>query len=137
MLPDNKIHGIVLFDGVCNFCNSSVNLIIKHDKNDYFRFASLQSEFGRNCLKKFNLPEDNLSTLILVEGSKHYLRSSGALRIAKQLSYPINLSFALIIIPPFIRNFLYTIIANNRYKWFGKRETCRIPTPEEREKFMD
>jgi predicted DCC family thiol-disulfide oxidoreductase YuxK len=128
---------IILFDGVCNFCNSSVNFIIDKDKRDVFRFASLQSDFGQKCLKDFNLPLDKFSTLILISAGKHFTRSSAALRIAKELSFPYNLSFAFIVVPPFIRNFFYDIVARNRYKWFGKKEVCRIPSAEERAKFIE
>ncbi|MFZ4589860.1 MAG: thiol-disulfide oxidoreductase DCC family protein [Ignavibacteria bacterium] len=128
---------IILFDGVCNFCNSSVNFIIDKDKHDVFRFASLQSDFGQKCLNDFNLPTDSFSTLILVSNGKYYKRSAAALRIAKELSSPYNLSFSFILIPPFIRNLFYDIIARNRYKWFGKKEVCRIPSAEERAKFIE
>ncbi|MCX6157572.1 MAG: DCC1-like thiol-disulfide oxidoreductase family protein [Ignavibacteriota bacterium] len=128
---------VILFDGVCNFCNSSVNFIIDKDKRDVFRFASLQSDFGQECLKDFNLPADSFSTLILVSNGKYFTRSSAALRIAKDLSFPYSLSFAFIVIPPFIRNLFYDIIARNRYRWFGKKEVCRIPSAEERAKFIE
>jgi len=128
---------IILFDGVCNFCNSSVNFIIDRDKKDIFKFASLQSDFGQNKLKQFNLSSDNLSTLILISDNKYFTRSTAAIRIAKDLKFPYNLSYAFIIIPPFIRNFFYDIISKNRYRWFGKRDTCRIPSPKERDKFIE
>ncbi len=128
---------VILFDGVCNFCNSSINFVIDKDKRDVFRFASLQSGFGQKCLQDFNLPLDKFSTLILVSGNNHYTRSSAALRIAKDISFPYNLSYAFIIVPPFIRNIFYDLIARNRYKWFGKKEVCRIPSPEERAKFIE
>ena len=128
---------IVLFDGVCNFCNSSVNFIIDKDKSDVFRFASLQSDFGQMRLKEFKLPTDSFSTLILVSNGKCFTRSSAALRIAKELSFPYNLIFAFIVIPPFIRNFFYDIVSRNRYRWFGKKDACRIPSPEERAKFIE
>ena len=128
---------IVLFDGVCNFCNSSVNFIIDKDKSDVFRFASLQSDFGQKRLKEFNLPTDSFSTLILLSNGKCFTRSTAALRIAKELSFPYNLSFAFIVIPPFIRNFFYDIVSRNRYRWFGKKDACRIPSPEERAKFIE
>jgi len=128
---------IILFDGVCNFCNSSVNFIIDKDSRDVFRFASLQSGYGQKCLKDFNLPSDTFSTLILISAGKLYTRSSAALRIAKDLSFPCNLFFAFIIVPPFIRNLFYDILSRNRYKWFGKKEVCRIPSKEERAKFIE
>ncbi len=132
--PEEKI---ILFDGICNFCNSSVNFIIDRDKRNIFQFASLQSDFGQKCLNDFNLPTDSFSTLILVSNGKYFTRSTAALRIAKELSLPVNLTFAFIIIPPFIRNIFYDIISRNRYKWFGKKDACRIPSPEERAKFIE
>lgn len=128
---------VILFDGVCNFCNSSVNFIIDNDKNNTFKFASLQSVSGREILLKFNLPVDSFSTLILTDGNTYYTRSSAALRIAKHLRFPYNLFYTFIIVPPFIRNLFYDIIARNRYKWFGKRDTCRLPSQEERDKFIE
>jgi len=128
---------VILFDGVCNFCNSSVNFIIDNDKNNKFKFASLQSVFGQKILEKFNLPVNSFSTLILTDGKTYYTRSSAALRIAKHLRFPYNLFYTFIIVPPFIRNLFYDIIARNRYKWFGKRDSCRLPSLEERDKFIE
>ena len=129
-------HKIVLFDGVCNFCNSSVNFIMKHDRKNVFKFAALQSEKGEELQKKFGLNPENLSSFILIEGEKYFSKTTAALRVAKKLGFFWNLSYVFIIIPPFIRNIAYNIIAKHRYKWFGKRDTCRIPTPEEKEKFL-
>ena len=128
--------GIILFDGICNFCNSSVNFIIDRDKNDYFRFASLQSEKGKDILDRHGLDSNNLTTLILAEGGKYYIKSSAALRIAGRLKFPWNLSIIFLVLPPFLRNPIYDIIARNRYKWFGKRDACRIPTEAERNIFL-
>jgi predicted DCC family thiol-disulfide oxidoreductase YuxK len=128
--------GIILFDGVCNFCNSSVNFIIDRDKNDYFRFASLQSEHGKEILNKFGFDSTNLTTIILAEREKYYNKSTAALRIAGRLRFPWNCFKIFLLIPPFIRNPIYDIIARNRYKWFGKLDACRIPTESERKKFL-
>jgi predicted DCC family thiol-disulfide oxidoreductase YuxK len=128
--------GIVLFDGVCNFCNSSVNFIIDRDKNDYFRFASLQSEAGIEILGRFGLDSTNLTTLILTENQMFHIKSSAALRIAGRLRFPWNLFKIFLFVPPFIRNPIYDTIARNRYKWFGKSDACRIPTESERNKFL-
>lgn len=129
-------HAIVLFDGVCNFCNSRINFIIRHDKNDYFRFAPLQSEIAEKIFAGKNIHTVSMDSFILVEHGKVYTRTSAALRIAKHLSGGWSLFFGFIIVPPFIRDIFYKIIANNRYKWWGKRESCMIPTPEERAKFL-
>lgn len=127
---------VVLFDGVCNFCNSSVNFIMARDGKDKFRFAALQSGAGTELQKKFGFNPNDLSSFILVEGERYYTKTTGALRVAKHLGFPWSLSYIFIIIPHFIRNISYNIIAKYRYKWFGKREACRIPTQEEKAKFL-
>jgi predicted DCC family thiol-disulfide oxidoreductase YuxK len=129
-------HAIVLFDGVCNFCNDRINFIIRHDKKDYFRFAALQSEIGKKVLADHHVHLPDLDTFVLVENNKTYDRTSAALRIAKKLNGLWPLLFAFIIVPPFIRDIVYKIIAKNRYKWWGKKESCMIPTPEVRAKFL-
>jgi len=128
---------IVLFDGVCNLCNSSVQFIIKRDKKKQFRYASLQGIFGQEFLKTHNLPADNFNSFILLEDEKNYSRSTGALRMLKHLGGVWSLFYGFIIIPKFIRDGVYNWIARNRYKWFGKKETCMIPTPELKERFLD
>ena len=127
---------VILFDGVCNLCASSVQFIIKRDKNAYFKFASLQSDFGKQVLEKNGLNTTSFDTLLLLENDKLYDRSSAALRIARHLSFPWFLLYANIIIPKFIRDFFYNIIAKNRYKWFGKKEECWLPTPELKQRFL-
>jgi len=134
--PDTINHSIILFDGVCNFCNSSVNFIIKRDNKNKFKFAALQSDFGKEMLGKLSLQSENLKTLILIEDARYFTRSGAALRIAKHLNGAWKLFYLFIIIPPFIRNLFYELIARYRYKWFGKRETCRVPTGEEKGKFI-
>ena len=128
---------VILFDGVCNFCNSSVNFIIDKDKHNVFRFASLQSDFGQKSLKHFNLPTDKLSTLILISDNRYFTKTTAALKIAKDLSFPYSLSYVFIVVPPFIRNVFYDLFARNRYKWFGKKDACRIPSELERAKFIE
>lgn len=132
-IDNNKI---ILFDGVCNLCNGFVVYIIKRDKNDIFRFAALQSEAGEELLKKFNIDRVNTDSIILVENEKYYERSSAALHIAKNLSGAFPLLYGFIIIPRFIRDTIYDWIARNRYKWFGKKESCMIPTKELQSKFL-
>ncbi len=133
-MEDNK--SLLLFDGVCNLCNSSVQFILLRDKKDRFRFASLQSDYGQNLLREHNLPTETFNSLVLVENGKVYKKSTAALRIARKLKGLWPLLFAFIIIPPFIRNFVYDIIAKNRYRWFGKKEECMLPRPEWKQKFM-
>lgn len=129
-------HKVILFDGVCNLCNSSINLIIKNDKKDVFRFASLQSDFGQNLLSKYYLDSNIIDSIVLIDKNHCYTKSSAALRISKNMSGAYPLLFGFIIIPPFIRNWVYDYIAKNRYKWYGKKESCMIPTPELKDKFL-
>lgn len=131
---ENK--SIILFDGVCNLCNSTVQFVIKTDKKKIFRFASLQSEFGQSILAKYHLNTTALSSLVLLEGDRVYTKSTGALRIARKLQFPFNLFYIFIMVPPFIRDAVYNYIAKNRYKWFGKEEACWVPTPELKERFV-
>lgn len=133
----SKSCGIILFDGVCNLCNASIHFVIDRDKQKYFRYASLQSNTGETYLKKFGMPANVFNSIVLVEGDKFYTRSTAALRIAKKMDGAWPILYAFIIIPPFIRNAVYDYIAKNRYKWFGKEETCRIPTPELKSLFLD
>jgi predicted DCC family thiol-disulfide oxidoreductase YuxK len=127
---------IILFDGVCTLCNQSVDFIIQRDAKDTFKFASLQSESAKNLLKPFTVNTEKLDSVLLIKNGKLYQKSSAALQIARQLSGGWKLMYGFIIIPRFLRNFVYDIIAKNRYRWFGKKETCRLPTPEERAKFL-
>jgi predicted DCC family thiol-disulfide oxidoreductase YuxK len=127
---------IILFDGMCNFCNSSINFIIKHDKKNHFRFAPLQSEAGKQLLNQLNLIDSNSDTIILIENNKLYKRSDAVLRIAKHLDRAYFLLFGFLIIPRFLRDGVHKYISLNRYKWFGKNDICIIPTPELRRKFI-
>jgi len=127
---------IVLFDGVCNLCNGAVQFIIRHDKKNIFMFASLQSEVGRKILEQYNFPLDEFNSFILIENNKAYTRSTGALRVAKKLNGLWPLLYGFIIIPKFIRDSIYNWVAGNRYKWFGKKDACMIPTPELKTKFL-
>ncbi len=128
---------VVVFDGVCNLCNSSVNWIIDHDKRNQFLFSSLQSGYGKEVVRKFNIVGDYLNTFILVEDEKIYLRSTAALRVLKHIGGIYTLGYAFIIVPRFIRDGIYDIIARNRYRWFGRQESCRIPTPALKAKFLE
>jgi len=130
-------HPVILFDGLCNLCSSSVQFIIRHDKKDLFRFASLQGEVGQQVLKAHHLPADDLNSFVLYQQGMVYTKSSGALRVAKQLNGAWPLLYVFIIIPPFIRNAIYSWVASNRYKWFGKKNECWLPTPALRKKFID
>ncbi|MDF1518565.1 MAG: DUF393 domain-containing protein, partial [Lutibacter sp.] len=113
---------IILFDGVCNLCNASVNFVIKHDKKAQFLFASFQSDAAKEIMLQFNLENLNADTVILIEGNKVYVKSTAALKIAKHLDGLFKAIYAFIVIPKFLRDWIYSFIAKNRYDWFGKRE---------------
>lgn len=135
-IPENK--QIILFDGVCNLCNSFVNLVIRQDKKDRFRFASLQSEIGKELMKERNLDPDKLDSIILINpGVAYYLKSTAALQIAKHLSGGYKLLSYFSFLPENFRDFIYTYVANNRYKWYGKKEQCMLPSPEIKAKFLE
>lgn len=127
---------IILFDGVCNLCNGSVQFVLLRDKAGYFNFASLQSEAGQALLQKFNLPTDDYNSFILVEGDRIYSKSTAALRVARKLEGPWKMLYAFNIIPSFIRDMMYNFIARNRYRIFGKREECMLPRPEWKSRFL-
>ncbi|MFB1052095.1 thiol-disulfide oxidoreductase DCC family protein [Paraliobacillus sp. JSM ZJ581] len=127
---------IILFDGECNFCNKSIQFIIKRESHDYFKFASLQGEVGQNLLKKNQLPLD-VDSFVLIKDDRVFLKSDAALRICRHLKGLWKLLTILLIIPRPIRNTVYSIVANNRYKFMGKRDSCAIPSPEIRNRFLE
>lgn len=127
---------VLLFDGVCNLCNASVQWVIRHDPKAIFRFASLQSEAGQALLQKFNLPTDELNTVVLVDGGKVHTRSDVPIQVGKKLGGWWYLLQMFFIIPRPLRNAVYDWIARNRYRWFGKKEECWLPTPELRVRFL-
>ncbi len=134
-LPQDK--KIILFDGVCNLCNSSVQYIIKNDKKDLFRFVALQSELGQEILNYIGIDSKNIDSIVLYEpGLAYYYKSEAALQIAKNLGGLFSLAIIFNIIPTGIRNQLYDYIAKNRYKWYGKKDSCMLPTPELKTKFL-
>jgi predicted DCC family thiol-disulfide oxidoreductase YuxK len=135
-IPTDK--QLILFDGVCNLCNSSVLYVIKRDKKDKFLFAPLQSDIGKTIINKFQIDTDNTDSILLYNPKNESLsyKSSAALHVAKQLGFPINILSVFLIIPTFISNWVYDYIAKNRYKWYGKKDVCMIPTPELKSKFI-
>ena len=136
MVPEGKM--IILFDGVCNLCNGAVNFIIKHDKNDIFRYASLQSNIGKKLTLERNIDTSQLDSIILINpGTAYYHKSTAALQIAKRLSGILPFLSIFLVLPNAFRDWVYDIIAKNRYKWFGKKDNCMIPTPELKSLFMD
>jgi predicted DCC family thiol-disulfide oxidoreductase YuxK len=132
----NSEKKIILFDGVCNFCSFWVDFVIKRDKKDKFRFAALQSEKTKELTGRFNIDVSSLDTFILIEDEKICTRSTAALKVCKELSGPVKILYPFIIIPKCIRDFFYDLIARNRYKLFGRRESCRVPTEDEKGKFL-
>ena len=134
-LPKHK--QLILFDGVCNLCNTSVLYVIKHDNNERFMFAPLQSDVGKQIIEKFNVDTSNTDSILLYSEAKGLsVKSSAALHIAKHLGFPRNLMTLFFIVPTFIRNWVYDFVARNRYKWYGKKDACMIPTPELTSKFL-
>ena len=127
---------IILFDGVCNLCNSSVQVIIKKDPAGKFKFASLQGDAGQKLLKKHGISTD-INSFVLIENEKIYMKSNAALCVGKQLNGAWKLAPVFFIIPRIIRDYLYDIIAKNRYKWFGKKESCMLPSPAWKNKFLE
>src|SRR6478735_6987457 len=128
---------LILFDGVCNLCNNSVQFIIKHDPPAYFKYSSLQSAAGQYLLHKFNLPESQLHSVILIKNESIFQKSDAALEIAKNLNGLWSTLTIFKIIPRVVRDWLYDVVAKNRYTWFGKKDTCMIPTPELKSRFIE
>ena len=128
---------VVLFDGVCNLCNGAVKFIITRDRSSKFLFASLQSNFGQSQLLKFGLDPTKLHSIIVLENGTIYERGDAALKIASQLAQPWPLFGVFRLFPRFFRDWIYDLIAKNRYKMFGKKETCMIPTTEMKAKFVE
>lgn len=135
-MAERDDHSIVLFDGVCNLCNGCVTFIIRHDRKDYFRFAALQSDKGIEIQERYGLNHTSLDALVVVEDGRAYLKSGAALRVARRLGLPYGLLSGFLMVPPFVRDFLYDWFASNRYGWFGKRDECMVPSPEVRERFV-
>jgi hypothetical protein len=131
----------ILFDGVCNFCNASINFMIDRDSKGIFKFASLQSEVGQELLKKFRLKTNDLESrtfdsIVAIDGYKVYQKSDAALEIARRMDGIWKIFYIFKIIPSFLRNPIYDLIARNRYRFFGRTDACRIPTPELKARFL-
>ena len=127
---------IVLFDGVCNFCNATVNFVIEHDTAGYFKFAPLQSEIGEELVAKHGIDTADTDSVIVIENDRAYTHSSAALRIARRLDGVWSWAYAFVIIPKPIRDLAYRIFAKYRYRLFGKQDACMVPTPEIRARFL-
>jgi predicted DCC family thiol-disulfide oxidoreductase YuxK len=128
---------IILFDGVCNLCNTSVQFVIQRDTSGKFNYAALQSVAGQKLLKENNLPANEFYSIILIKNGEVFQRSRAALEIARGLSGLWPLLYVFVIVPPFIRNGIYNWIAKNRYRWFGRKDECMIPTPELKSRFLN
>jgi predicted DCC family thiol-disulfide oxidoreductase YuxK len=129
-------HPVILFDGVCNFCDSAVNFVLKQDKKGVFRFAPLQSEAGQKLLQQFNLSTKDFDSFILIDDGKVYKKSSASLQVMNKLPWYWKEVQIFRIIPAIFRDAIYDFIAKNRYKWFGKKDQCMVPTPEIRSRFL-
>jgi predicted DCC family thiol-disulfide oxidoreductase YuxK len=135
-IPEEK--QLVLFDGVCNLCNTSVQFILKNDKKNTFLFTSLQGKTGRYISTHFDIDIKKIDSILLyTPNQKIYTKSTAVLKVATQLKFPIKLLSFFWIIPVFIRNYGYNYIAKNRYKWYGKKTSCYIPTPDLQSRFLE
>ncbi|MFN5169650.1 MAG: thiol-disulfide oxidoreductase DCC family protein [Cyclobacteriaceae bacterium] len=128
-------HPVILFDGVCNLCNSSVQFVIRNDPSGHFRFAALQSDFARDQLKKFQVA-DGLDSIVLIEDGVLYTRSTAALRVSRHLR-GWSWLYAFRWVPRFLRDAVYNLIARHRYRLFGRQQECMLPTPELRARFIN
>ena len=128
---------VIFFDGVCNLCNASVQFAIERDKKNLFKFTALQGEYAKAVLPKFNVDLSQLNSIILLEDGQLYTKSTAALKIARKLNGLWPALYVFILVPKFIRDWFYDIIAKNRYKWWGRQESCWIPTPELKQRFID
>ena len=127
---------VVLFDGVCNFCNGAVNFVINRDRDGFFKFATLQSEAGEELLNKYGIDKVETDSVVLIEDDRAYLHSSAALRIVRKLPGLWPILYAFIIVPKSIRDWVYRLFAKHRYRLFGRQDQCMIPTPEIRARFL-
>lgn len=133
---ESEKHAVILFDGVCNLCNSLVNVLIDQDEDGYFKIGTLQSDEALELLRLHGLDEDRMDSLVLLEGEAVYRRSEAALQIARRLGWPWILLYPLLALPRALRDAVYDWVAANRYRWFGRRNRCRMPTPELEERFL-
>jgi len=128
---------VILFDGVCNLCNGFVTFVIARDPDRRFQFGALQSPAARRLLDSVDLGEAGPDSVVLVEDGRAWTRSGAALRIARGLTFPWPLAAIFVVVPRPLRDWIYNLVARNRYRWFGKRDVCMVPTPELRARFID
>jgi len=137
-MQNNTPQSIIIFDGLCNLCSSSVQFIIRHDVGNHFLFTNNQSNTAKKLLANTSLLlQPTIGTIILIENDQIFQKSTAVLRIAEKLRFPISLAYFFIIIPQSIRDFFYTLIAKNRYRWFGKKVACWVPTLALKKRFLD
>jgi predicted DCC family thiol-disulfide oxidoreductase YuxK len=132
----NQDHDIILFDGVCNLCNGAINFIIARDPKNRYKFAALESEVGQKLLATHEINPDEIDSIVLIRNNNAYVKAGAAIRIAQYMSGGWPIFYAFRIIPGFLSNVIYDFIAKNRYRWFGKKDSCMIPTPELKSKFL-
>lgn len=132
--PEHNL--ILLFDGYCNLCHSSVQFVIKHEKKQTIKFASLQSEIGKQLLSQYSINPNKIDSLVFIENGKCYIKSTAALKLSKYLKGIYSLGIVFIVIPTFIRNYIYDYVAKNRYKWFGKKNSCLILDKDLQQRFL-
>lgn len=135
-LPEVR-NSLIVFDGVCNLCNGAVNFIIDRDPSSSFQFASIESSSAKKILIELKLSIDNFDSMILIQDSKPYVKSTAALRICRKLGALWPILYVMILVPSPIRDYFYDIVAKNRYQWFGKMEKCRLPSPEIESRFLN
>ncbi|WP_310259049.1 thiol-disulfide oxidoreductase DCC family protein [Fictibacillus barbaricus] len=128
---------VLLFDGVCNLCNSSVQFILKHEKEEKLKFAAIQSESGKELLSHHHIDPTRTDSVIFIENDKVYFMSDAVLTLTRYLNFPWSFSKHFLIVPRSFRDFIYKRIAKNRYRWFGKKDSCMIPTPALRKRFLE
>lgn len=127
---------LILFDGVCNLCNGAVQYVIRHDKKELFTFASFQSESGKKILSQFHITSNDPDSFVFIQNNSVFHKSTAALKVARQLDGMVKIFYGFIIVPVVIRDMVYEFIAKNRYKWFGKSESCMIPSPSLKSRFL-
>jgi predicted DCC family thiol-disulfide oxidoreductase YuxK len=132
-----NFQNLLLFDGVCNLCNGFVQFVIKHDRKQKFKFAALQSNTGQKYLKRFNLENVDFESFVYIKNDQFYQKSTAAILVLKDLGFLWKLSYLLFVFPKFIRDAVYSLLAKNRYKLFGKKESCMLPTPELKNRFLN
>jgi predicted DCC family thiol-disulfide oxidoreductase YuxK len=128
---------VLLFDGVCNLCNRLVQWVIERDPDAEFRFAALQSDAGQALLERLDLPTDDFDTFVMVDGAEYYTKSTAALQVLRRLGLPYSLSYPSILVPRLLRDRVYDVVADHRYGWFGRRESCMRPKPEREARFLE